>query len=187
MRGYIKYGVPLAGGLATAGYAASQGEDPGSAVLAGLAGGAGAAGGLLAARKLAGKYAQPLREAAQTHLTGTEESPAGLGQLFSAARSRIPADRKEGLRSKLLEGTALKTADVLTNVTDPRGLGKAMAAGLVPAGALTAGLGGIAAGAIPGAMGVPGFQQNVITDPELVGSSNTQMARMSTPTLRYIG
>lgn len=187
MRGYLKYGVPLAGGLATAGYAASQGEDPGSAVLAGLAGGAGAAGGLLAARKLAGKYAQPLREAAQTHLTGTEESPAGLGQLLSAARSRIPADRKEGLRSKLLEGTALKTADVLTNVTDPRGLGKVMAAGLVPAGALAAGLGGIAAGAIPGAMGVPGFQQNVITDPELVGSSNTQMARMSTPTLRYIG
>jgi hypothetical protein len=44
----------------------------------------------------------------------------------------------------------------------------------------------VAAGAIPGAMGVPGFQQNVITNPELAGSSNTPMARASTPTLRYI-
>jgi hypothetical protein len=34
--------------------------------------------------------------------------------------------------------------------------------------------------------GLPGFNQNVITDPELAGSSNTPMARASTPTLRYI-
>jgi hypothetical protein len=40
-------------------------------------------------------------------------------------------------------------------------------------------------------MGIPGFQQNVngnvITDPEYPGSSNTSMARASTPTLRYLG
>jgi hypothetical protein len=59
--------------------------------------------------------------------------------------------------------------------------------GLVPASALTAGLGGVALGAIPGSMGIPGFQQNVITDPEYPGSSNTSMARASTPTLRYLG
>jgi hypothetical protein len=51
-----------------------------------------------------------------------------------------------------------------------------------------AGLGGVALGAIPGSMGVPGFsQQNLITDPEYPGSSNTNMARASTPTLRYLG
>jgi hypothetical protein len=50
-----------------------------------------------------------------------------------------------------------------------------------------AGLGGIAAGGGLGAMGIPGFQQNVITDPEYPGSSNTSMARASTPTLRYLG
>jgi hypothetical protein len=62
-----------------------------------------------------------------------------------------------------------------------------MTAGLgAPAAAGLAGLGGIAAGAIPGALGIPGFNQNVITDPELVGSSNTQMARTYTPTLKYI-
>jgi len=69
---------------------------------------------------------------------------------------------------------------------NPRAYAKLLAAGAVPAGALTAGLGGVALGAIPGAMGVPGFNQNVITDPELMASSNTPGARSSTPTLRYI-
>jgi len=231
MRNRYKIGIPLAAGLATGGYALSQGEDPGSAALASIAGGLGGAAGLLGARKLAGKYAEPLREAAQTHLTGTKENPVGLGALLSRARSSIPADRRSGLRAKLVEGAANKTADILTGATDPRGLGKILAAGAVPAGALTAGLGGVALGAIPGSMGIPGFNQenvpvqpttigaviggtagtalggipgaviggsggavigslfdqNVITDPELAGSSNTQMARMSTPTLRYIG
>ena len=186
MRNRLKLGVPLAAGLATGGYALSQGEDPGSAALAGIAGAAGGAAGLLGARGLAGKYAEPLREAAQTHLTGTQENPAGLSALLSKARSSIPADRQNGLRSKLVEGAANTTANILTGVTNPRGLGKTLAAGAVPASALAAGLGGIAAGAIPGALGVPGFQQNVITDPERPGSSNTPMARTYTPTLRYI-
>jgi hypothetical protein len=56
MRPLLKYGVPAAAGLATGGYALSQGEDPGSAALAGLAGGLGGAAGLLGARGLAGKY-----------------------------------------------------------------------------------------------------------------------------------
>ena len=53
-----------------------------------------------------------------------------------------------------------------------------------------AGLGGMAGGGVSDAaqaMGIPGFQQNVITDPEYPGSSNTSMARTSTPTLRYLG
>jgi hypothetical protein len=55
MRPILKYGVPAAAGLATGGYALSQGEDPGSAALAGLGGAAGGVAGLLGARGLAGK------------------------------------------------------------------------------------------------------------------------------------
>ena len=186
MRGTLKYGVPIAAGLATGGYALSQGEDPGSAALAGIAGAAGGAGGLLAARQLAGKYAPAMREAAEKHLTGTREDPKGIGALLSSARASIPAERGKGLRAKAVEGVANLTADVLTGATDPRGLGKLMSAGLVPATALTAGLGGVALGAIPASMGVPGFQQNTIPDPELAASSNTPMARSYTPTLRYL-
>jgi hypothetical protein len=57
------------------------------------------------------------------------------------------------------------------------GFNKVAAAGLVPAAALTAGLGGVALGAIPGAMGAPGFQQGMAIDPESPGSSNTASAK----------
>jgi hypothetical protein len=53
MRNRLKYGVPAAAGLATGGYALSQGEDPGSAGLAAIAGGLGGAAGLLGARNFA--------------------------------------------------------------------------------------------------------------------------------------
>jgi hypothetical protein len=186
MRPLLKYGVPLAGGLATAGYAASQGEDPGSSVLAGLAGGAGAAGGLVAARKLAGKYAPDIyREA----LSAKQE--ADLRLLHKAVQMET-RQRAEGLPKSMAQKAIESTLSRSANLEIPqeeqfiRGTGKALAAGLVPGSAALAGLGGVAAGAIPGAMGIPGFQQNVITDPELAGSSNTPMARASTPTLRYI-
>ena len=177
MRGRLKYGVPAAAGLLAGGYALSQGEDPGSAILAGAAGTLGGAAGLLAARGLAGKYAPDLREAAETHLTGTRENPKGIGALLSSARKSIPADRQEGLRAKAVQGAANMTANVLTGATDPRGLGKIAAAGLVPASALAAGLGGVALGAVPGSMGIPGFQQGMAIDPESPGSSNTQSAK----------
>jgi hypothetical protein len=189
MRSLLKYGVPAAAGLATGGYALSQGEDPGSAILAGAAGTLGGAAGLLAARGLAGKYAPGLREAAETHLTGTREEPRGIGALLSSARKSIPADRQEGFRAKAVQGAANMTANVLTGATDPRGLGKIAAAGLVPASALAAGLGGVALGAVPGSMGMPGFQQGMAIDPESPGSSNTQSAKYGvTPyaTTRYM-
>jgi hypothetical protein len=67
-----------------------------------------------------------------------------------------------------------------------RGLG-AIAA---PAGALAAGLGGVALGAIPGSLGVPGFQPQQYMDPEQYGSSNTTGALATTDgsmtTLRYM-
>jgi hypothetical protein len=181
MRGALKYGVPAAAGLATGGYALSQGEDPGSAVLAGLAGGAGAAGGLLGAR-MAGKYAPEIARMAQERVI----TPAA--NIVGDIGAKIPKESK--VRNKTIGQVADILASAEQSTMGPgaqRMVGK-FAAGLgVPAAAGLAGLGGIAAGAIPGAVGVPGFQQNVITDPELVGSSNTQMARASTPTLRYLG
>ena len=69
MRPLLKYGVPAAAGLATGGYALSQGEDPGSAVLAGLGGAAGGVAGSLGARGLAGKYNPALVAAAQKQVT----------------------------------------------------------------------------------------------------------------------
>jgi hypothetical protein len=179
MRPLLKYGVPAAAGLATGGYALSQGEDPGSAVLAGLAGGAGAAGGLLASRQLAGKYAPALA-------TTMQESVVPLGQ---KVRTAMAESEPGSLKRKMLEKTRNTLAQGYRALDAGKAepyLGQVLAAGLVPASAGLAGLGGIAAGAIPGALGIPGFNQNVITDPELVGSSNTQMARTYTPTLKYI-
>ena len=195
MRPLLKYGVPAAAGLATGGYALSQGEDPGSAVLAGLGGAAGGAAGLLGARGLAGKYNPALVAAAQKQV-------ANLGNKVGDVARNLP---EKGLR----RGAANVAADVVSALDtrlfgDPnavisaalpfptqnvqRNIGRGLSAGTVPLSAGLAGLGGVALGAIPGSMGVPGFsQQNLITDPEYPGSSNTNMARASTPTLRYLG
>lgn len=178
MRPLLKYGVPAAAGLATGGYALSQGEDPGSAALAGIAGGAGAAGGLLAGR-MAGKYAPVLGEIAQSAI-----SP--VGQVARSVAEQLPEGSK---RRAAMTGTRNTLADLYRSAGNiPASTVQAAAVGgAVPLAAGIAGLGGVALGAIPGAMGVPGFQQNVITDPEYPGSSNTYMARTSTPTLRYLG
>jgi hypothetical protein len=60
----------------------------------------------------------------------------------------------------------------------------------IPSYLLGAGaLGGMVGGGVSNIAqmtGLPGFNQNVIADPELAGSSNTPGARSSTPTLRYI-
>ena len=141
MRGALKYGVPAAAALGVGGYALSQGEDPGSAALAAGTGALGGAAGLLGARKLAGKY---MPEDVQEKL------------LNAAVKNREGGKRQAAL---------LNAAEVAGNV-NPRTLGKVAAAGLVPAAALTAGLGGVALGAIPGAVGVPGFQQGMAIDPE---------------------
>jgi hypothetical protein len=55
-------------------------------------------------------------------------------------------------------------------------IGKITAGLGVPAGAGLAGLGGIALGAIPSSMGIPGFTDQRI-DPESYGSSNSPGAR----------
>lgn len=187
MRGALKYGVPLAAGLATGGYALSQGEDPGSAALAGAAGGLGGAAGLLGAR-LAGKYMAPyvansIRE--------------GGGPVLSSTLRELEKGSEGGLRQKMAANIEQKLEKASGNqqliqalggatqgTPFERGIQKGIAAGLVPAAALTAGLGGVALGAVPGAMGIPGFQQGI--DPEGYSSNNTDLARMGVPTMQYM-
>jgi len=180
MSGVLRYGVPIAAGLATGGYALSQGEDPGSAILAGAAGGLGAYGGLLGAGKLAGKYAPKMVDIVRQG--GKEAQDIALEQAVKM--------REGGLRQKAL----LELADVAggagsipaaTKATE-RVLGRNLAVGMVPASALAAGLGGVALGAIPGAMGVPGFIQQPAIDPESYGSSNSEGARYKAPTMQYV-
>lgn len=158
MRPLLKYGVPAAAGLGVGGYALSQGEDPGSAALAAGAGGLGAAGGLLGARALAGKYAPGLLKAAKEGKVAAEKS------LLESAIGMPEGSRRQNTILGLIDksvGVPIPTEQQFT-----RGVGKGMAAAAVPAAALTAGLGGVALGAIPGAMGMPGFQQSGAIDPE---------------------
>ena len=168
MRPLLKYGVPAAAGLATGGYALSQGEDPGSAALAAGLGGLGGYAGLLGAR-LAGKYAKDI---AQRGLGKVED-------LASQASARMPDN---STRANILMDISQGAGNVADQVSE-RQLSKGLAAGMVPASAAAAGLGGVALGAVPGAMGMPGFQQGI--DPESYGSSNMPVARQSIPTLQY--
>jgi hypothetical protein len=169
MRGALKYGVPIAAGLGVGGYALSQGEDPGSAALAAGAGALGAGGGLLAARQLAGKYSPSLLKAAK------QGKVAGEEELIKSAIKMPAGSRQESI----LLGLADKSIGlpIPSEAAFTRGAGKVAAAGLVPAAALTAGLGGVALGAIPGSMGLPGFGQGGAIDPESPGSSNTASAK----------
>jgi hypothetical protein len=168
MRGALKYGVPAAAGLATGGYALSQGEDPGSAGLAAGLGALGAYGGLLGAN-LAGKYAKDI----------TQRGLGKVEDLASQASARMPDNSK---RANILMDISQGAGNVADQVSE-RQLSKVLAAGMVPASAAAAGLGGVALGAVPGAMGMPGFQQGI--DPESYGSSNMPVARQSIPTLQY--
>ena len=175
MRGRLKYGVPIAAGLATGGYALSQGEDPGSAALAGIGGALGGAAGLLGARALAGKYGPMIAEkAAQT-------STSAQNRLLDAATNV----REGGIRQDLLLNAAEAAGRIPGALTNRR-VGKGAAAAVVPVSALAAGLGGVALGAVPGAMGLPGFQQNAPIDPEhSLESSNTVRARHPLTTMQY--
>ena len=164
----LLYGVPAAAGLATGGYALSQGEDPGSAGLAAGLGGLGAAGGLLGA-PLAGKYAKTI---AQRGLGKVED-------LASQASARMPDNSK---RANILMDISQGAGNIADQVSENQ-LTRGLAAGIVPASAAAAGLGGVALGAVPGAMGMPGFQQGI--DPESYTSSNMPDARRSISTLQY--
>ena len=162
----LAYGVPVAAGLLAGGALAAQGEDPGSAVLGGVAAGLGARGALGAAR-LAGKYAGPARAAAAS------KAIEGLSAIAGPAGSK---------REAFARAATGPIADVIN-----RGISQeAAAVAGVPLAAGAAGLGGLAAGGLAGAMGIPGFQQGASIDPESYGSNNTSMARMGVPTMQYM-
>jgi len=182
MRPLLKYGVPAAAGLATGGYALSQGEDPGSAALAGIGGTLGGAAGLLGARKLAGKYAGHVAPFIDKNVL----VPAG-NALGNYAR-QLPASAVGGNRMSAINAVAggLEAADRRLNSPGAaRAMGKVAAGISLPGGAALAGLGGIAAGGGLQAMGVPGFQQNQYMDPESYGSSNSAGARTKATTISY--
>ena len=167
-RPLLAYGVPAAAGLVAGGALAAQGEDPGSALLGGLAAGLGTRGALGAAR-LAGKYAGPARAAVASQAI---EGLGAIGQMVPAGSKRAAAVR----------GSMGPIADVIN-----RGISKEAAAAVgVPLAGTLAGLGGVAAGAIPGALGVPGFVQNAAVDPESYGSSNSPGAIYKAPTMQYM-
>ena len=194
MRPLLKYGVPAAAGLATGGYALSQGEDPGSAALAGLGGAAGGLAGLLAARGLAGKYNPALIAAAQKQVANLGNKVEGVARNLPEKGVRrgaanVAADAVSALDTRLFgdPNAGISAALPFPTQNVQRNIGRGLSAGTVPLSAGLAGLVGIATGGGLEAMGIPGFQQNVITDPEYPGSSNTSMARASTPTLRYLG
>ena len=183
-RPLLAYGVPAVAGLAVGGALAAQGEDPGSAALGGIAGALGARGALGASR-LAGKFAPQIAQAIQERAI----MPAGIAIADYAAGARPGGIRQQvgnQAINKLLEaGAALDKSNY--------GLKTAVAAAGVPTATALAGLGGVAAGAIPGTLGVPGFtQQQVmqmqdnVVDPEEYGSSNSAGARYKAPTLQYV-
>ncbi len=193
MRGSLRYGVPVAAGLGTAAYGAAQGAEPGEVALLGGAAALGGAAGLLGARALAGKYNPALVAAAQKQVTR-------LGNKVGDVARDLP---EEGLRRKAANVAADvvsaadtrlfgdPTAGVSAAIPFPtqgvqRNIGKGIAAGLVPASALAAGVGGMAAAQIPGALGVPGFVQQPALDPESYGSSNSLGARYKAPTMQYV-
>ena len=143
MNPYFKYGVPAAAGIGTAGLAINEREDLGSVGLAGIGGTLGAAAGLKAARaiqpQLAGKYGDSLR-----NLVGFE-APR---QLLNVAGRVIPEERYGGKRAELAQDAATllrKAAAKGEEKLTPMAQKKALAAGIVPATSLAAGLGGVAA------------------------------------------
>ena len=195
MRGALKLGVPIAAGLATGGYALSQGEDPGSAALAAGTGALGGAAGLLGAR-LAGKYMAPeVAQAAQGFI-----NPELIGSIDKTIKN-FSTGPKGGLRRNTAAGLLKTSRNIASQIeagnipallggTVPgsgfeRNIQKGIAAAAVPAAALTAGLGGVALGAIPGAMGLPGFQQGGAIDPESPYVSQNPRG-LGTTTMQYV-
>jgi hypothetical protein len=179
MRPLLKYGIPAAAGLAAGGYALSQGEDPGSAILAGVGGGLGSAGALKGAR-LAGKYAPEITQAIQ------QKAAIPMGNVVGNIGRGIPPE--SNIRNKAVGAAAdiLSAAEGVAMVPGSQRMVGKLTAGLgVPAAAGLAGLGGVALGAVPSSMGVPGFQQEVV-DPESYGSSNSPGARYKAPTMQYV-
>ena len=163
MRSALKFGIPAAAGLGAAAYSAMDDGTPLESVGAGVGGALGGAAGLLAARGLAGKYAPQLVASVQNR--GAQVADKALN-----AATKV---REGGIRQQALMDMS-EGITGLTGRVNERGMAKGAAAGIVPASAAGAALGGMAAGQAVGAVG-----QMMGIDPEMPGSSNTVNSRLS--------
>jgi len=167
-------GAALAGGLATAGNLVSGEagrEGPGRLISEAIGAGAlGALGGYNLPSTRQALYAGKRAIAKELAEKGAERKATGAGMQIGVS------PEAENLRQ------AAKRSITAMNV----GAGVGTGLGYLGAGAMGGMIGGGVAN-VPQMIGVPGFQQNVITDPELAASSNTPMARSYTPTLKYLG
>ena len=188
MNPYLKYGVPATMGIGTSAMAAQEEEDIGSVGLAGATGALGGAAGLLGARALAGKFAPQLMNAGNR--LAVDKAKAYLGDPDSPVKVPRREDGTPRIGARIAPRYLRKQAKEIIADYDPnreinpqlaRYLGGATAVATVPAAGLAAGLGGVAAGEIPGAFGIPGF-----VDPEAYGSSNSPGARYKQSTVNYM-
>ena len=191
MNPMIQYGIPTVAGLGTSIKASREDENIGTIGLAGAAGAAGGFGGLMAARQLApqlaGRLAPFLSQAGASVAPSMKKygipSKKGTNQ-YQAKETSRPLGKTIGELGETLadkEGIQSKVKNLLENQKAARALGIGTAAVTVPSAALAAGLGGVAAGQIPGAFGIPGF-----VDPESYGSSNSPGARYKQTTVNYV-
>ena len=187
----IQYGIPTVAGLGTSIKASREDENIGTIGLAGAAGAAGGFGGLMAARQLApqlaGRLAPFLSQAGASVAPSMKKygipSKKGTNQ-YQAKETSRPLGKTIGELGETLadkEGIESKVKNLLENQKAARALGIGTAAVTVPSAALAAGLGGVAAGQVPGAFGIPGF-----VDPESYGSSNSPGARYKQTTVNYV-
>ena len=191
MNPMIQYGIPTVAGLGTSIKASREDENIGTIGLAGAAGAAGGFGGLMAARQLApqlaGRLAPFLSQAGASVAPSMKKygipSKKGTNQ-YQAKETSRPLGKTIGELGETLadkEGIESKVKNLLENQNAARALGIGTAAVTVPSAALAAGLGGVAAGQVPGAFGIPGF-----VDPESYGSSNSPGARYKQTTVNYV-
>jgi hypothetical protein len=184
----LAYGLIGAGG-SVAGNAMSGEEKDTGRILAEAAGAGGLAAlagrsigragqGLQMARSIQAPVMQSMDQAAIEYATRARNAAkAGASSTAAASRQQL---------SNVVENMAAGEKAMKDLTRDTR-----LTQGLYMGGmAGLAGLGGMVGGGVSDAaqaMGVPGFDPNVIADPERPGSSNTYMARNSTPTMRYLG
>ena len=196
MRPMYRYGVPIVGGVGTSIRAAREDENIGPVALAGAAGAAGAYGGMMGARMLgpalAGRLAPMLSDAGakvapvlKDYGRNRRGTTAVVGEGKTVTKNKVvPKKAFMGGQAERLGEALGDRAGIQSLMSDPqvaRGLGMTTAAVTIPAAALAAGLGGVAAGKVPGAFGIPGF-----VDPESYGSSNSPGARYKQTTMNYI-
>jgi hypothetical protein len=188
MRNALKYGIPAAAGLGAAGLVASQGGNPVEAGGAAIAAGLGGAAGLIGARQLAGRYNPQLMQRISGTLSDVGNRVGDYGRNLpddSIVRKRgtaMAADAVSAVDNRLMGVPGERNAAIpFPTQGVQRNIGKAAAAGLVPASAATAALGGYAAGQAVGAVG-----QMIGIDPELPGSSNTVNSRLNMQGMNYL-